>query len=83
MKADLIRIGNSQGIRIPKPLIEHCGLKGRVEIEVKEGTLVISPVPTVREGWEAAFSKMAEAGDDRLLVPDDAGHGWDEVEWEW
>lgn len=83
MKAKLVRIGNSKGIRIPKPLIEQCGLEGGVEIEVKDGTLVISPARTLREGWEAAFEAMAEAGDDALLIPDDTGRGWDEAEWEW
>src|ERR1035441_7905794 len=27
MRTELVRIGNSRGIRIPKPLIEQCGFR--------------------------------------------------------
>ncbi len=43
MKAKIIRIGNSQGVRIPKPALEQCRLKDRVEMEVRDESLVISP----------------------------------------
>ena len=41
MKTRLVRVGNSQGVRIPKPLIEQAGLQGELEIEVKNQTVVI------------------------------------------
>ena len=83
MKAELIRIGNSQGIRIPKPLIEQCGLGKSVELTVKDNVLTISPERAVRAGWEDAFKAMAAAGDDAALLPDDVTSDWDETEWEW
>ena len=83
MKAELIRIGNSQGIRIPKPLIEQCGLGKRVELTVKDNVLTISPERAVRAGWEDAFEAMAATGDDAALLPDDVTSDWDETEWEW
>lgn len=42
MKASIIRIGNSKGIRIPKPLLEESGLGDSVEISVKKGVITIT-----------------------------------------
>ena len=84
MKARIVRIGNSHGIRIPKPLLEQTGLEGEVELEVQDNLLVIRPVDRARKGWEEAFRAMAEHGDDRLVDEDLTGQTrWDEEEWEW
>lgn len=51
--AHLIRIGNSQGIRIPKPLIEQAHLEGKeLKLQLVEGGLLITPQTRTREGWE-------------------------------
>jgi antitoxin MazE len=84
MKTRIVRLGNSEGIRIPKPLLEQTGLRGEVEIIVQDGSLIIKRAHQPRAGWAAAFKKMAENGDDALL--DLAAQGltrWDEDEWEW
>jgi len=84
MKTRIVPIGNSQGIRIPKLLLEQTGLSGEVEIIAEEEALVIRRVKKPRAGWATAFQKMAERGDDALL--DDAPPSlseWDEDEWEW
>jgi antitoxin MazE len=82
MKARIVRIGNSRGIRIPKPLIDQTGLGDDVKIVVQGNTLVISPLDCPRAGWVEAFRAMAAHGDDRLL---DAIRPtrWDEDEWRW
>ncbi|GAB6064103.1 AbrB/MazE/SpoVT family DNA-binding domain-containing protein [Deferrisoma palaeochoriense] len=81
--AKIIRIGNSQGIRIPKPILEQCGLRGEVILEPSEGRLVIRPAKP-RQGWDRAFRAMAASGDDALLDPDGiTWTSWDEDEWEW
>lgn len=82
MIAQLIKVGNSKGIRIPKPLIEECRLAESVNLEVQGGALVISPIRKVREGWAAAFKEMSEQGDDKL-VDSESFTDWDEEEWEW
>ena len=82
MKIPLVQIGNSRGIRIPKPLIEECRLSDEVEIEVKGQSLVISPVQSVREGWDEAFQEMNQSGDDRLL-DEPLTNDWEDAEWEW
>lgn len=83
MKAQLIPIGNSQGLRIPKPLIQHCGFQKTVEIEVKGNQLIISPIPQSRQGWNETFAEMSENQDDRPLLDDSLQHSWDEEEWTW
>jgi antitoxin MazE len=83
MKTRIVRIGNSQGIRIPRPLLEQTGLSGEVEISVQEGTLVIKPAAGPRAGWAAAFQAMAKRGDDALLDEEPLATAWDEEEWEW
>ena len=84
VKTRLIRIGNSQGIRIPQPLIKQAGLDSEVEIEAQSGQLVIRPARSPREGWAAAFEAMAEAGDDRLLDAEPLTlTQWEANEWEW
>jgi antitoxin MazE len=67
MKTRIVKIGNSQGIRIPKPLLEQTGLHGEVEMDAANNTLVIRPVRRARAGWAAAFQEMAGRGDDVLL----------------
>lgn len=83
MKADIIKIGNSQGIRIPKTLLEQCNLNGQVDLQVDGDALVIKSARKVREGWEESFKAMAENGDDELLLPDDISPLPEEIDWEW
>ena len=45
--------------------------------------MVLATPRRPRENWEAAFEKMAAAGDDELLIPDDLSSDWDDAEWEW
>ena len=48
-----------------------------------QGEVVLAPVRTLREGWNAAFERMAAAGDDAPLVPERLDHDWDREDWEW
>lgn len=82
MKASIIKIGNSQGVRIPKPIIEQCGFENEVELEVHDRELIIKSSKSPRQNWEAAFKAMAANGDDQLL-DSETKTKWDEEEWEW
>ncbi len=84
VKTRVIRIGNSQGIRIPKLLLEQAGLGETVELEAQQGRLVVRAALSPRHGWDEEFRAMAEQGDDQLLDPQapDAT-AWDADEWEW
>ncbi|HEX3871254.1 MAG TPA: AbrB/MazE/SpoVT family DNA-binding domain-containing protein [Pirellulales bacterium] len=84
MKTRIVAIGNSQGLRIPKPLLKQTGLQGEVEITAEEDSLVIRPVKRPREGWTAAFQEMARRGDDALIGEvSPTLSTWDEKEWKW
>gem|GEM_PF-373150 len=71
MKAKIVRIGTSQGIRIPKPLIEQTGPGQDVEILVEGSRLILGPAGRPRAGWAAAFQEMARSGDDHLAQGDE------------
>ena len=83
MKTRIVSIGNSQGIRIPKLLLEQTGLSGEVEISAEGRVLRIEPVKRPRANWAAAFQGMARLGDDGLLDDGPGTSAWDEDEWEW
>ena len=84
VKTRIIKIGNSKGIRIPKPIIEQLGFREEVELEIFPDQLVIRSVHAPRSGWDEQFLAMAEAGDDRLLDDEVLSlTDWDEAEWEW
>ena len=83
MRARVIKIGNSQGLRIPKPILEQTGIMDDVEIEVEKNKIIIRPVKNVRQGWDAAFKNMGEKGDDELTFDDSISNSWDEKEWQW
>ena len=84
MKASIIKIGNSHGVRIPKPILKQCGFKDEVELEVHNHELIIKATYAPRENWENAFMTMAAKGDDKLLDSETiTSSEWDEEEWEW
>ncbi len=83
VKTRVIRIGNSQGIRIPRLLLEQAGLGETVELEAQQGQLVVRAAHAARHGWEERFRAMAEQGDDRLLDPESPETtAWDADAWE-
>lgn len=70
--AHLIKIGNSQGIRIPKPLIEQADLEGKdLQLQVVEGGLLITPKKAAREGWGESIEGALKA------------HGAEPLDQEW
>jgi len=83
MKTELVRIGNSRGVRIPKPLIEQCGLGQTVELRVENDRLVISPERRPRQGWEEAFREVGAATEDELLLERVEPNEFDHKEWQW
>lgn len=82
MKARLIRIGNSHGIRLPKPVIDALGLTEEVDMELRADSLVIRPSRGHRAGWAEAAEALASDGGDRLLDAPTSTR-FDEGEWTW
>lgn len=81
VKARIVAIGNSQGVRIPKPLLEHAGLAGDVELHAESGRIVIAAARRVRAGWSEAAAALHARGEDGVL--DTPPPAFDAEEWEW
>jgi antitoxin MazE len=79
-----VRIGNSQGVRIPKLLLDQIDLGDKVELALEENQIVIRAALPARHGWEEAFQRMSEQGDDEWVDGDSLlPTAWDEEDWEW
>ena len=81
MKTRIVRIGNSQGIRIPKPLLEQAGLAEEVELHAEEGRIVIAAGRKARAGWAEAARQLHDRGEDGLM--ETPASRFDSEEWEW
>ena len=58
--AKIIQIGNSQGIRIPKPIIELANLGDKeLEFVVMDSGLLITPEKKVRVGWNLDHADLS------------------------
>ena len=82
MRIELVRVGNSRGIRIPKAVIEQCGFGDAVEMHVEKDRLIIAPERSPRQGWKDAFEQAASAGHEPLLL-DSLQNNFDLEEWTW
>ena len=82
IRASIVRIGNSQGVRIPKTLLAISGIENDVEIVVTKGAIIIRPARKARENWAEQFEAMALSGDDTLL-DDLVLTEWDKEDWKW
>jgi antitoxin MazE len=84
IKSRIIKIGNSQGIRIPKILLDQAKLGDEIEVEVQGDKLIVRSVRSTRQGWDEQFAEMARRGDDTLIDSEAVNiNGWDKDEWEW
>ena len=82
MRTRIIKIGNSQGVRIPKLFLEQSRLQDEVEMEAQGNQIVLRSATVPRQGWGEAFQAMAAKGDDQLLDSDLVqASQWDEWQW--
>ena len=82
MKAHLVRIGNSRGVRLPKTIIAQAGLTDEVELGVRDGAVIIARTTSARSGWADAARQMRQRDEDRLLDAPTPTR-FDEKEWQW
>jgi antitoxin MazE len=66
MQTNLIRIGNSKGVRLPKAVIEQAGLTSQLVIEVSGNAVIIRSARQLREDWGLAAAACHQADEDRL-----------------
>lgn len=85
MKLLIVKIGNSRGIRLPKSIIDQCGFEDALEIEVKDGKIILSAYKSnqIRKDWDRAFKAMAQKEDDELLDSELMTLVSDDKEWTW
>lgn len=81
MKTQIIQIGNSQGIRIPKVLLEESRISGDVDLELHPEGILVRKGQRPRDGWADAFKAMAERDEaDLEAVPTTAA---EKKDWQW
>jgi antitoxin MazE len=84
IKTRIVKIGNSQGIRIPKLFLAQSNLGEEVEVEVQEQQIIIRPAIRARQGWDEQFREMAKQKDDQLIDGELTNlSAWDDQEWQW
>lgn len=81
MRAQIIQIGNSQGIRIPKAVLEETNISGEVELEVTSDGILIKNIKKPRGDWDAIFKSLSEIDDD--LSVRETSTDFAKKEWQW
>lgn len=70
MELSVINIGNLKGIRLSKTILERYNISDKIELILEKDYIILKPKSEPRKGWEKAFKKMHENGDDQLLMAD-------------
>ena len=70
MKASIIQIGNSKGLRLSKTILERYNIRDTVELILEKGRIILKPIDQPRKGWDQAFNRMHANEDDTLLIND-------------
>jgi antitoxin MazE len=82
MRSRLIQIGNSRGVRLPKPLIREAGLNNEVDISLRRGEIVIRAVGKPRSGWATAAKRLHDQDAD-LILNNETPTAFDNKDWQW
>jgi antitoxin MazE len=82
MEVAIRKMGNSQGVLIPKPILAQLGLEGTADLQVRDGVIEIRAIRrNPREGWADDAHRVAEQRDDALVWPEFANDGDNEQVW--
>lgn len=82
MQVAIRKMGNSQGILIPKPILSQVGLEDTADLQVKNGVIEIRPAKrNPRENWARDSQRIAQANDDKLVWPEFGNEGDAELVW--
>ena len=82
MEVAVRKMGNSQGVLIPKPILAQVGLEGSADLQVRDGVIEIRPIRrNPREGWADDARRLAASGEDALAWPEIANAGDSELVW--
>jgi antitoxin MazE len=84
MERAIIKIGNSQGVIIPKEILSKFGKSRKVEIQFRDGGMFIVPAhDRPRKGWAKAFAEATKAGEVSEDFFEDTENEFDREEWTW
>ena len=83
MKAQIVQIGNSQGLRIPKVLLEESGIKGEVDLEIVSEGILIRNISKPRADWDKRFELLRDHDDDVPLANSSITSQFEVKEWQW
>jgi antitoxin MazE len=82
MEVSIRKMGNSQGVLIPKPILAQVGLEGKADLQVRDGVIEIRPLHRdPREGWAEDARRVAASGDDALVWPEFGNEGDGDLVW--
>ncbi len=82
MEVTIRKMGNSQGVLIPKPILAQLGLEATADLQVRDGVIEIRAVRrNPREGWAADARQLAQQGADALVWPEMGNEGDAELVW--
>lgn len=82
MQVSIRKMGNSQGILIPKPILNQLGLVDVADLQVNGHVIEIRPLKrNPREGWTQDSQRLAATGDDALVWPEIGNEGDAELVW--
>ena len=82
MEVAIRKMGNSQGVLIPKPILAQLGLEGTADMQVRDGVIEIRALRrNPREGWASDAQRIAGQGADGLVWPEVANEGDAELVW--
>ncbi len=81
MRTQLVRIGNSRGVRLPKTVIDEVGLTDEIDLRVEDQCVVIAPLRAPRSGWASAAQHLA--AESKGLLDGYTPTRFDQDEWQW
>lgn len=70
MEVAVIKIGNSKGLRLSKSILDQYNIQDKVELILEKSHIILKPLNKPRQGWDSAFEKMHNSGDDKPLMTD-------------
>ncbi|UCE32191.1 MAG: AbrB/MazE/SpoVT family DNA-binding domain-containing protein [Burkholderiales bacterium] len=82
MEVAIRKMGNSQGVLIPKPILAQLGLEGKADLRIRDGVIEIRPLRSdPRAGWADDARRLAADGHDALVWPEFANEGDEDLRW--
>jgi antitoxin MazE len=82
MILQIVKVGNSKGLRLPKSILEQYHIDKEVDLYSTKDGLLLKPVKNkARAGWAKKFKEMAAHGDDKLLIPEFTNST--DKDWQW